>query len=318
MGFDRVFTVFTPAYNRAHTLPRVYQSLAAQTFRGFEWLIVDDGSSDATPELVAAWQAQAAFPIRYVRQENQGKHAAFNRGVELAQGEMFLTLDSDDACPPQALERLLHHWRAIPETERSRFAGVTGRCQDPAGHPLGRPLPAPVMDISALELRHGYRYQGEMWGFTRTQVLRAFPYPEPPEAGFVPEDLVWSPIAARYLTRFVDEPYRVYHTEGGGRLTNSGVPASHLMGLMLWHQMVLNLEIPWLTRHPAYFWRSAINYARFSQGLGRGLGQQWEGLTNARARVLWLLGLVPGWLLAARDGRRRSSASTPGTGREMP
>ncbi|MBI4799076.1 MAG: glycosyltransferase family 2 protein [Desulfarculus sp.] len=305
MGFDRVFTVFTPAYNRAHTLPRVYQSLAAQTFRDFEWLIVDDGSTDGTAELVAAWRGEAAFPIRYLRQENQGKHVAFNRGVELARGELFLTLDSDDACLPQALERLLFHWRDIPAGERARFAGVTARCQDQEGRPLGRPLPAPVMDLSALELRHGHRYQGELWGFTRTQVLRAFPYPEPPGARFLPEDLVWSPIAARYLTRFVDEPLRVYFTEGGDRLTGSGVPASHLTGLMLWHQMVLNLEIPWLARHPAYFWRSAVNYARFSRGLGLGLGQQWQGLSNARARALWLLGLLPGWLLAGRDGRRR-------------
>jgi glycosyltransferase involved in cell wall biosynthesis len=304
MGFDFAFTVFTPAFNRAHTLPRVWGSLQAQTFRDFEWLIVDDGSTDGTAELVAAWAAESDLAIVYLRQENQGKHVAFNRGVAAARGEFFLTLDSDDACLPQALERLHQHWLAIPPERRQEFAGVSARCQDPEGRLLGRPLPAPLLDISALELRHGYHHQGELWGFTRTLVLRGFPYPEPAGARFVPEDLVWSPIAARYRTRFVDEPLRVYYTQGADRLTGSGPRPSHLPGLTLWHQMVLNLEIPWLGRHPSYFMRSAVNYARFALGQGLSLAGQWRGLHNAQARALWLVGLPPGWLLYLRDGGR--------------
>ena len=95
------FTVFTPTCNRCATLPRVYASLAAQTFRDFEWLIVDDGSTDCTAALVDKWTAQADFPIRYLRQENRGKHIASNRAVREARGELFLVLDSDDACVPQ-------------------------------------------------------------------------------------------------------------------------------------------------------------------------------------------------------------------------
>lgn len=82
-----MLTVFTPTYNRAATLARVYESLQRQTFRDFEWLIVDDGSEDETAELVERWRSTCSFPIRYLWQPNQGKHVAFNRGVELAQGE---------------------------------------------------------------------------------------------------------------------------------------------------------------------------------------------------------------------------------------
>src|SRR5258707_14117604 len=109
-AYEYVFTVFTPTWNRAHTLHRAYQSLHAQTFRNFEWLIVDDGSTDNTREIVEKWQAESEFPIRYIYQENQGKAAAFNRGVREAQGALFLTLDSDDACVNQALERFKYHW----------------------------------------------------------------------------------------------------------------------------------------------------------------------------------------------------------------
>src|SRR6476619_6982250 len=88
--YQHLFTVFTPTYNRARTLDRVYTSLKNQTFRDFEWIIVDDGSSDETSNLVQAWQQEAGFPVRYVYQPNLGKHVAFNRGVAEARGELFL------------------------------------------------------------------------------------------------------------------------------------------------------------------------------------------------------------------------------------
>ncbi|MDP5238381.1 glycosyltransferase family A protein [Uliginosibacterium sp. 31-16] len=94
-----LFTVFTPTYNRAAVL---YDSLCAQTCRDFEWLIVDDGSTDDTRELVARWQSEAGFSIHYVWQKNGHKKTAMNRGAAEARGELFLTLDSDDACLPDA------------------------------------------------------------------------------------------------------------------------------------------------------------------------------------------------------------------------
>jgi glycosyltransferase involved in cell wall biosynthesis len=102
------FTVFTATYNRAHTLHRVYESLKEQTYRQFEWLIVDDGSTDTTRTLVETWQQEANFLISYYYQENQGKHVAINRGVQEARGEYFLIIDSDDTCVPQTLERFAH------------------------------------------------------------------------------------------------------------------------------------------------------------------------------------------------------------------
>src|ERR1700687_2026026 len=113
MGYRYTFTVFTPTYNRAGTLPRVYESLRLQTFRDFEWLVVDDGSKDNTEELIKEWQAKAEFPIRYIRPQNQGKPAATNRATQEAQGEFIATVDSDDACVPESLERLKYHWDAI-------------------------------------------------------------------------------------------------------------------------------------------------------------------------------------------------------------
>ena len=136
-----VFTVFTATFNRARVLHRVYDSLRAQTFRDFEWLVVDDGSTDGTGALVAAWRAEADFPIRYRYQENRGKHVACNRAVAEARGRFFLTLDSDDACVPQALARLNRHWEEIPEREQPGFSAVTVLCMDVAGRIVGDRFP---------------------------------------------------------------------------------------------------------------------------------------------------------------------------------
>ena len=141
-----VFTVFTPTFNRALTLHRVYQCLEGQTFRDFEWLIVDDGSSDSTGDLVAMWAKTASFPVRYWRQENLGKHVAFNRGVERANGAFFLTLDSDDWCVPEALARLKSHWDSIPEKVRDDFSAVTVLCKTEEGEIVGEPFPNEFVD----------------------------------------------------------------------------------------------------------------------------------------------------------------------------
>src|SRR5439155_17624599 len=137
----------------------------------------DDGSTDNTSELVEEWRAAAKFPIRYYSQENGGKHVAFNRAVALAQGDFFLTLDSDDECVPHALERFLSLWKSISESEREKFSAVTCLCVDQNGAVVGDRFPADIMDSNPLELRFKYRVRGEKWGFQRTDVLRKFPYP---------------------------------------------------------------------------------------------------------------------------------------------
>src|SRR5260370_42528889 len=146
MNYRYVFTVFTPTFNRSQTLSRVYEGLRLQTFRDFEWLIVDDGSTDGTKELVEKWQTESAFLIRYIYQENQGKPAAFNHGVQQARGELFVTLDSDDACVPQALERLKYHWDGIPTAEKDKFSAVAVGCACQNGRVVGDEVPPCGLD----------------------------------------------------------------------------------------------------------------------------------------------------------------------------
>ena len=115
-------TVFTPTYNRAYILEQLYRSLCSQTCKNFEWLIVDDGSTDNTCELVALWSQENKFSIRYYLQKNGGKHRAINKGVELAQGELFYIVDSDDQLPPNSINDILCIYSDVCDDDS--FAGV--------------------------------------------------------------------------------------------------------------------------------------------------------------------------------------------------
>jgi glycosyltransferase involved in cell wall biosynthesis len=294
------FTVFTPTYNRAHTLHRVYESLAVQTFRDFEWLICDDGSTDDTRGLAERWRQEASFPIRYVRQEHGGKHVAFNRAVQAARGELFLTLDSDDACLPQALARLKHHWDAIPEAERGRFSAVTALCTDQHGALVGTRFPFDPTDSDSLEIRYRFGVKGEKWGFHRTAVLREFPFPALNGESFVPEHVVWAAIARRYKTRYVNEVLRVYHV-GAGADRISGTAVRHARALAFGHRARLDRELDWFARAPLTFLRFAVHYVRFSLHAGWG---PWEAvcrLETTGARLLALLVWPVGVAACVRD-----------------
>ena len=113
-----LITVFTPTYNRAHTLERLFDSLMAQTSREFEWLVVDDGSTDQTESLIKEFSAKAAFSVRYIYQTNGGKHRAHNAAIKLAAGELVIILDSDDCLLPHAVEGLQESGIEFPKTKK--------------------------------------------------------------------------------------------------------------------------------------------------------------------------------------------------------
>lgn len=127
-------TIFTPAYNRAHTIGRTYESLLRQTCKDFEWLVIDDGSTDNTRELVAGWIKENRIPIRYIRQENQGMHGAHNTAYRNIFTELNTCIDSDDFMPDDAVEKILRFWT---EHGSEKYAGLIGLDQTQDGNIIG-------------------------------------------------------------------------------------------------------------------------------------------------------------------------------------
>ena len=294
MVYQYTFTVFTPIHNRAHTLSRVYQSLKAQTFQDFEWLIVDDGSQDDSGAMVKQWQREAHFPIRYIWQENTGKPIAVNRGVQQAQGALFLTLDSDDACLPIALQRLKFHWDAIPGDQQADFSTVTCLTQNPDGAIVGDRFPFDPTDSNSLELRLKYKVKGEKWGFQRTDVLEQFPNPRIAGETYITESIVWNRIALKYKTRYVNEPLRIYFRSSAG-LGTTQARVRNCRSARFYYQEFVNLDYP-IPRAPLL--KGYANYVRYS----------WHSKVSPIGQVreipsvaYWLMALPVGSLLYLRD-----------------
>ena len=301
-----LFTVFTPTFNRAHTLHRVYDSLRVQTFRDFEWVIVDDGSSDHTSELVKRWEREADFPIRYFYQENRGKHVAFNRGVREANGELFLPLDSDDACIPTALERFVYHWENIPLEKRDAFTGVCALCMDQNGKLVGDLFPFNPTDSDSMEIRYRYKVKGEKWGFNRKDILMRFPFPEYEHMKFILEGFVWDYIARVFKTRFINELLRIYYTQdpkGSDQLSRAlsnikdAASEKYAIGASIYYEFLLNNNIRWVQYDVLGFFMYAVNYIRFSLHSRKMLRELIKRIYDPRGRMLFVAAVPLGMLL---------------------
>ncbi|MEL1134487.1 glycosyltransferase family A protein [Desulfitobacterium sp. THU1] len=188
-----VVTIFTPTFNRAYLLSDLYESLLRQSNRGFEWLIVDDGSSDDTAELVANWINDGEILIRYYKQENQGKHIAHNKGVELCHTPLFFCVDSDDRLPREAVQFI---YDLYEEEKGKRILGFYMRKSDFSGHTQGMNWPHHVQYATLNELYQKYRYRGEAAIILFTEAIKPYSFPQFAGEKFVTETVFYDQISA--------------------------------------------------------------------------------------------------------------------------
>lgn len=200
----KLLTIFTPTFNRAYILPKLYESLKHQTDKRFEWLIVDDGSTDNTEKLISEWiSAEQSFNIKYCKTANGGKHRAINLGVTLANGEMFFIVDSDDQLTETAVEKIFLWQKTV--NDKSNFAGVAGNRGFTQDKLLGTTFEGECVDASALELDK-FNISGDKAEVYYTDILKQYPFPEIDGENFLTESVVWHRIAhAGYVLRWVNE-----------------------------------------------------------------------------------------------------------------
>lgn len=170
----KTLTVFTPTYNRAHTLGRTYESLCSQTCDDFEWLIIDDGSTDNTRELVEGWISDNKIPIRYIYQENQGMHGAHNTAYRNIRTELNTCIDSDDWMPENAVESIVNNWK---ENGGPEYAGLIGLDQTEDGAVIGLAFPT-ELKTTTLVGYYAAGGKGDKKLVYRTEVIKNYPeYP---------------------------------------------------------------------------------------------------------------------------------------------
>ena len=187
MSSNKKLTVFTPTFNRAHTLPRLYESLCRQTCKDFEWLVIDDGSTDITPDLLASYKAENKIPVRYIRKENGGLFTGYNTAYANINSELNVCIDSDDFMPEDAVEIILKTWE-VKGSEK--YAGITGLDFYAGSHtPIGGFFPENLNEAFLLDLYLKNIHKGDSKQVMRTDIMKAIP----PMQGF-PGEKNFNPI----------------------------------------------------------------------------------------------------------------------------
>ena len=168
-------TVFTPAYNRAHTIGRTYESLKSQSCKDFKWLIIDDGSSDNTRELVEAWKKQDnGFEIEYIYKENGGMHTAHNVAYEHIDTELNVCIDSDDCMANDAISKIINAWDSVRD---KNYAGLIGLDADMEGNIIGNAFPKDMYETT-LSNYYATGGSGDKKLVYKTEIIKKYPpYP---------------------------------------------------------------------------------------------------------------------------------------------
>ena len=238
-----MITVFTPTYNRKYIIPKLYDSLCKQTKKNFEWLVIDDGSTDGTNEWFAELcKKDNPFPVTYIYQENGGKHRAINRGVQEAKGEVFFIVDSDDSLVPTAIEKILGWMEQVRDLEKC--GGVSGTRGTNPYNRIGDYFDddADYIDATNLE-REKYNLLGDKTEAYYTKLLLQYPFPEFEGEKFITEEVVWNKIAqdGYFLRWYPDIIYIGDYLPDG--LTNSGKEKykKNPQGTLYWARQQLEL-----------------------------------------------------------------------------
>lgn len=214
-------TIFTATYNRCQLLQRLYISLKEQTSYKFEWIIIDDGSFDDTEEAVAKFDTDR-FDIFYIKQVHGGKHRAINKGIDIARGEYFFIVDSDDYLPKDSIEKA-NNW--ISNLRNNNLAGVAGLKVLPDGTICGgRPNLRDGEWIEATNFeRKRLGLMGDKAEIYKTSIMRRHPFPEFEGEYFVTESVCWDAIAAEgKKIRWYNESIYIADYQPTG-LTQSGI-----------------------------------------------------------------------------------------------
>lgn len=259
-------TILTPSYNRAHTLPRVFESLQNQSYKDFEWLVIDDGSTDNTKELVEEFQKSADFKIRYYYHENQHKFLTFFRGIDLAEGKYFSPLDSDDALPKDSLKILVETWEGISHREDIVF--VSSLCEDQFGNLVGDRFPKEPLICSIFDMRYKFKVKGDKWGMGKTEIYKKMKldFENLSGKGFIPEGVFQFQFDKLGLHYCINQVTRIYFRDKDDEqsLANQFYDDKNAFGLAENYKAFLNTYHKKFFSNPKTLIRNLGGYLKFS------------------------------------------------------
>ena len=236
-----MITIFTPTYNRAYILNNLYLSLLNQTDLDFEWLIVNDGSSDNTDDYFKEISKKNnPFPIRYYFQKNKGKHVAINLGVKKAHGDLFFIVDSDDFLTHDAIKKI-KTWKSTLDSSK-KWAGIAGLKGFPSKKIIGKTFSGTDFVDAKNTERDLYQIWGDKSEVYFTDVLKKYPFPEIESEKFMEEEFVWNAIAKDgYFIRWFNDIIYIADYLEDGLSHDKNRHKNNPKGTLLWAKQ--NIEI---------------------------------------------------------------------------
>lgn len=214
-------SIVTPTFNRGGFLERLYFSLKEQTFKNFEWIIVDDGSTDNTMQIVEQFKEEKEVNINYIYRKNGGKHRALNDAINICESEMFFIVDSDDKLKSDALEKIINIERTIEEKEK--FCGLAGLKSDFEGNLLTNKLDFEILDSNSIDAIYKHKLLGDKAEVFYTKVLKKYRFQEFDNEKFLTEATLWNKMANDgYMIRWFN--YIIYE----GEYRNDGLTKNSL------------------------------------------------------------------------------------------
>lgn len=187
-------TVFTPTYNRAYVLPKLYLSLTEQTSKDFVWLIVDDGSTDNTKQIVDEWIREGKIEIKYIHQQNGGKMKAHNLGVQNTTTPYFVCVDSDDNMTDNAIESILNECEKLQDES---VCGIVAYKAYTDGKVISTPFPEGE-EIVNFSKMYENGFEGDTAFVFKTEVIKQYPFPIIASEKFITEAYVYEQISRDY------------------------------------------------------------------------------------------------------------------------
>ena len=297
-----LFSIFIPTYNRARLLNRALESCSRQTFRDFEVMVVDDGSTDDTVSVLKKWVNKAGFRLRWLKQENGGKPRAYNVALEQVRGYFLVVLDSDDCLVENALSCFKHHWEEIPNDRKPFFSGVEGLMRDLHGGTIsGGPLSKPIIDSNYLEMEYRYKHSGDRRHAIRVAIARAYPFPVINGEKEMCESIIFARMAHRYRFRYFNEVVQEYEQLPDGLTARSAWRRwSSPLSFRLAFMELINVHHIYL--NPLQLYRCALMYVRYSISGRVGIEHQ---LRDIDRPFLWASALPAGLFKGWKDRIRR-------------
>lgn len=208
------FTIFTPTFNRKELLEKLYKSLQKQTYKDFEWLIVDDGSDDGTKEKAEEFLSEKKLDIKYYFKENGGKQRAYNFATDKANGELFICLDSDDEYVENGLETILKYWKKYEKN--NNIAGMGYLSTYPNREVIGSSFPEKEMVSTQFDIYNKYGVKGDKGLMFRTEIIKKYKFPVFDDEKFITEAVVYNRICEKYKMAYVNEKIEIKEYQEDG------------------------------------------------------------------------------------------------------